>query len=291
MLIAVTELIAPGATLEQLHTGSEWTEGPLWLPDTRSVRWSDIPNDRILEFDSQSGQTRVHRVGVEFTNGRTLDRSGAVVQCCHGRRTIEREIDGRPVTLAGGWEGGRFNSPNDIVVAADGTIWFTDPPYGILSDHEGHAAPQEYDGCFVFRFDEVTGEVRPVVTDMVHPNGLAFSPDESLLYVSDTAEAEHWIRVYDVVDGECRNGRLFAVIEPPAPDGFRVDELGRIWTSSGDSVQVLDPDGTVVGRIPVPERVSNVCFGGEDGRDLYITATSSLYRIRVTVRSARRPAA
>jgi gluconolactonase len=289
MLVAVTELTPPDAMLEQLYTGTEWAEGPLWLPATRSVRWSDIPNDRILEFDSATGETRVHREGVEFTNGRTLDLDGAVVQCCHGRRTIEREVDGQPVTLAGAWEGGRFNSPNDIVVASDGSIWFTDPPYGILSDREGHAAPQEYDGCYVFRFDEATGEVRPVVTDMVHPNGLAFSPDESLLYVSDTNEDEHWIRVYDVVDGHCSNGRLFAVISPGAPDGFRVDESGRVWTSSGDAVQVFDTDGAMVGRIPVPERVSNLCFGGDDGQDLYITASSSLYRIRVTARQAQRP--
>jgi len=289
MLVAVTELTAPGVTLERLFTGMEWAEGPVWLPSTRSVRWSDIPNDRILEFDPATGDTRVHRDGVEFTNGRTLDLDGEVVQCCHGRRTIEREAAGRPTTLAGAWEGGRFNSPNDIVVASDGAIWFTDPPYGILSDREGHAAPQEYDGCYVFRFDETTGEVRPVVTDMVHPNGLAFSPDESLLYVSDTAEDEHHIRVYDVVDGRCDNGRVLAVISPGAPDGFRVDESGRIWTSSGDSVQVLGTDGAVVGAIPVPERVSNVCFGGDDGHDLYITASSSLYRIRVTARQAPRP--
>ncbi|WP_150307254.1 SMP-30/gluconolactonase/LRE family protein [Planctomonas psychrotolerans] len=286
--------IPDGAELEHLYTGCVWAEGPVWLPETGTVRWSDIPNDRILDYDSRSGETRVHREDVEYTNGRTLDRQGRIVQCSHGRRSVEREIDGVPDTLVDRFDGGRFNSPNDVVVAADGAIWFTDPPYGILSDHEGHASDPDYEGCFVFRFDEETGTVTPVITDMTHPNGLAFSPDESVLYVSDTADSQlpegtRQIRAYDVVDDTCRNGRMFAHIDPGYSDGFRVDVEGRVWTSSDGEVQVLAPTGEKLGSIPVPETVANLCFGGNDGSDLYITATTSLYRIRTTTRQAPRP--
>jgi gluconolactonase len=281
-------LIADGAELELLYTGTVWGEGPVWLPESQSLRWSDIPNDRILEFDSATGLTRVHRTGVEFTNGRTLDLDGRVVQCSHGRRSIEREMDGVPTTLVDRWNGVRFNSPNDIVVDSRGVIWFTDPPYGILSDHEGHKAEPEYEGCWVFRFDEVTGDLSAVITDMVHPNGLAFSPDESVLYVSDTA-APHHIRAFDLIDGSPVAAGVFAVIEPGAPDGFRVDERGCVWTSSADSVQVYSSEGERLETIPVPEVVANLEFGGPDGNDLYITATHGLYRIRTTTRAARRP--
>ncbi len=272
-----------------------WSEGPVWLPGSHSVRWSDIPNNRILEHDARSGDTRVHREDVEFTNGRTLDLDGRVVQCCQGRRSVEREVDGVVTTIVDRFEGRRLNSPNDVVVASDGAIWFTDPPYGILSNVEGHQADPEYDGCFVFRYDEATGELRPVVTDMVHPNGLAFSPDERVLYVADSGwivdkSAPRHIRAYDVVEGRCENPRVFAEVRPGVPDGFRVDVEGRVWTSSEDSVQVFAPDGTLLERIPVPEKVGNLCFGGADGSDLYIVASTSLYRIRTTTRQAARPA-
>ncbi len=267
--------------LEKLWTGGEWLEGPLWLPDSQSVRFSDIPNNRILEFDRASGETHVHRENVEYTNGRTLDREGRVVQCSHGRRAVEREVDGEVEVLVDHWEGGRFNSPNDVVVASDGVIWFTDPPYGIqASGREGHPGEEEYGGCFVFRFDPTTAVATPVITDMVHPNGLAFSPDETLLYVADTGgEAVRHIRAYDVATGE---GRVF--VKPSGtPDGFRVDAAGRVWTSSSDAVQVFAVDGELLLDIPVPEVVSNVCFGGPDGTELYLTASTSLYRIRTTV--------
>lgn len=267
----------------------------MWLPATQSLRWSDIPNNRILEYDDRTGATRVHREDVEFTNGRTLDLDGAVVQCCHGRRSVERELDGVPTTIVDRFGERRFNSPNDVVVASDGAIWFTDPPYGILSDVEGHRSEPEYGGCFVFRYDEATGVLTPVITDMVHPNGLAFSPDERVLYVADTAwvedpSAPRHIRAYDVVDGRCKNSRVFAEVRPGVPDGFRVDVEGRVWTSSEDSVQVFGVDGQLVERIPVPEKVGNLCFGGADGQDLYIVASTSLYRIRTTTRQAGRPA-
>jgi gluconolactonase len=280
--------------LEKLYTGAVWSEGPVWLPRERSLRWSDIPSNRILQYDAESGRTHVHRSDVEFTNGRTLDLVGEVVQCCHGRRSVEREVDGVPTTLVDSWQGRRLNSPNDVVVASDGAIWFTDPPYGIVSTREGHLGEPEYDGCWVFRFDEIAGALAPVITDMLHPNGLAFSPDESVLYASDTsalqvADGVAHIRAYDLVDGTARNGRVFAEVRPGVADGFRVDEEGRVWTSSEDSVQVYSPEGERLLVVPVPEKVGNLCFGGDDGHDLYVAASTSLYRIRTTTRQAPRP--
>ncbi|HEX6525909.1 MAG TPA: SMP-30/gluconolactonase/LRE family protein [Streptosporangiaceae bacterium] len=290
----MSSLLALNASVELLYTGTEWGEGPVWLPDVRALRWSDIPNNRIMQYYADDGRTVVYRTDVEFTNGRTLDLDGAVVQCSHGRRAIEREADGGPVVLVDRWQGKRLNSPNDIVVASDGSIWFTDPPYGIISDREGRIADAEYGGCYVFRYDEHRGELIPIVTDMVHPNGLAFSPDERILYVSDTGWVQdnshpRHIRAYDVVAGRCVNGRVFAEIDEGWPDGFRVDASGRVWSSSGDGVRVFAPDGELVLHVPVPERIGNLCFGGPDGQDLYIAATSSLYRIKTTVRNAPRP--
>ncbi len=179
-------LAHPG--VERLWTGGEWLEGPVWLPGTGRVRFSDIPNNRILEFAVKTGSTSVYDDDAEFANGRTLDLDGAVVQCSHGRRAVEREVDGRPQVVVDHFGGVRFNSPNDVVVASDGAIWFTDPPYGIHeSGREGHPGVQEYDGCYVFRVASGSTVATAAITDMVHPNGLAFSPDESLLYVADTA--------------------------------------------------------------------------------------------------------
>jgi gluconolactonase len=291
----MTTLIAEGSTLEKLYSGTAWAEGPVYVPQTNRVRWSDIPNNRIMELDIKSGQTRVYREKVENTNGRTLDLDGAVVQCSHGRRTVEREVarDEQPITLVDSFEGKRLNSPNDVVVASDGTIWFTDPPYGILSDWEGHPGELQYGGCYVFRFDEKSGELTAVITDLDRPNGLAFSPDESVLYVANTSDDydNQTIRAYDVVSGEggvgsggLANGRFFAQPRPGMSDGFRVDVEGRIWTSAGDAVHVYSPSGLELLTIPVPETIANLCFGGPDYSDLYVTATTSLYRITTTTR-------
>lgn len=277
-----------------LSEGAVWAEGPVWLPETQSVRWSDIPNNRILEFDCESGKTRVYASGVEYTNGRTLDVDGSVVQCSHGRRRVERDRGGVVTALVDSFDGRRLNSPNDVVVKGDGSVWFTDPPYGILpGTTEGHEGHQEYGGCFVFRFDPATEVLTPVVTDLVHPNGLAFSPDESILYVADTAGPDrgvpYRIAAYPVEDGRCGAGSTFVELEDDrASDGFRVDVQGRVWTSAGPSVRVYAPDGGLLAAVDVPEKVSNVCFGGPDGQDLYITATSSLYRLRTTTRDAAR---
>jgi gluconolactonase len=291
----VSVLFPADAVLERVATGAIWSEGPVWLPVARRLRWSDIPNDRILEYDEATGEMLVFRAPAEFPNGRTLDRQGRVVQCSHGRRAVERETADGPEVLVRGWAGGRFNSPNDLVVARDGAIWFTDPPYGIHeSGREGHPGQQEYGGCFVFRYDEAVGEAIPVVTDMVHPNGLAFSADETVLYVADTGSlqvpgAPDGIRAYDVVDGvRCQRGRDLLRVRPGVTDGFRVDVEDRIWSSSADSVQVFAPTGERLAVVPVPEKVANVCFGGDDGRTLYITASTSLYRIRTTTMDAHR---
>nr|BFE60149.1 SMP-30/gluconolactonase/LRE family protein [Dactylosporangium thailandense] len=293
----MTDLFPPDAVLERLFTGATWSEGPVWLPSPRRLRWSDIPANRILEYDEATGATSVFRAEAEFPNGRTLDLQGRVVQCSHGRRAVERESEDGPRTLVDRWAGGRFNSPNDVVVASDGAIWFTDPPYGIHeSGREGHPGRPEYGGCFVFRFDEAAGTIEPVVTDMVHPNGLAFSPDESILYVADTGYlqvpgAPGGIRAYDVVGGtRCTGGRDLVEVRPGATDGLRVDVEGRIWSSSADSVQVFTPSGERLAVVPVPEKVANLCFGGDDARTLYITASTSLYRIRTTTTDARRAA-
>ncbi|MGN7200500.1 SMP-30/gluconolactonase/LRE family protein [Arthrobacter sp. SAFR-044] len=278
--------------LECLATGSVWAEGPLWVPSSQAVRWSDIPNDRILEFDPATGVTQEYATGVEFTNGRTLDADGSVVQCSHGRRRVERDRAGTVTGLVDSFEGRRLNSPNDVVVARDASIWFTDPPYGILpGTREGHEGDQEYGGCHVFRLEPATGVLAPVVTDLVHPNGLAFSPDESVLYVADTAGPGYGvplrIATYPVRDGRCGPRTSTLELEDGhAADGLRVDVDGRIWTSAGPSVRIYSPSFELLGTIPVPETVSNLCFGGPDGQDLYLTATTSLYRIRTTTTDA-----
>ncbi|MFJ4208828.1 SMP-30/gluconolactonase/LRE family protein [Paenarthrobacter sp. NPDC089675] len=282
------ELIA--GTLEKVFEGSIWAEGPVWIPQSQTVRWSDIPNNRILEYSPETGRTREYATDVEYTNGRTLDRDGSVVQCSHGRRRVERDHDGVVSPIVDSFGEQRLNSPNDVVVAKDGSVWFTDPPYGILPGTvEGHEGEQEYGGCYVFRFDPRTRELTPVVTDLVHPNGLAFSPDESVLYIADTAGPDrgvpYRIAAYPVAGGTCGTGRTFVELEEDGvADGFRVDVEGRVWTSAGASVRVYAPDGGLLAAVDVPERVSNLCFGGPDGQDLYITATSSLYRLRTTTR-------
>lgn len=279
-------LLAPGARLETLWTGTAWGEGPTWLPDENLLVWSDIPNNRVLQYDA--GHVTVRHADAEYTNGRTLDLDGRIVQASHGRRAIEREVDGVPTVIVDHWSAGRFNSPNDVVVARDGSVWFTDPPYGLHeSGAEGHPGTQDYDGCYVFRYAE--GIATPVITDMVHPNGLAFSPDESLLYVAETAwfwqpSVAPVIRVYDTTTWE---GRVF-VTPSGVADGFRVDTLGRVWTSCGASVRVYSPEGEVLLDLPVPERVGNLCFGGPDGTDLYVAAGTSLYRVATTATDAAR---
>lgn len=275
------------ASVERLATGATWSEGPVWVPELDELWWSDIKGNRVLAWSARSEQMRVAVDGVEYANGHTRTRDGRLLQCSHGRRAIEElDLDGTTRTLVDRVGGVRLNSPNDLVEHSDGSIWFTDPNYGLTSPGEGYPGEEEYGGRYVFRLDRVTSELRAVVTDLDQPNGLAFSPDESVLYVADSARSPGPIRAYDVRGDEVVPGRVVRMVEPGIPDGFRVDTEGRIWTSSADSVQVLDPDGTLLARVPVPETVSNVCFGGPDGTDLFVTATTSLYRIRTQARDA-----
>lgn len=291
------DVARPAGELDRLCTGALWSEGPVWLRETGELLWSDIPNNRMLAWHADRGLT-VWRDRAEFTNGHVRDHDGSLLHCSHGLRAIVRtrfDAHGQPQgdeIVVDRYQGRRLNSPNDVVVSRDGAIWFTDPPYGILSDREGHQADSELGDCYVFRFDPATAVLR-IVSDLVEePNGLAFSPDESVLYVSDTSAAlrrdgggHHHIVAFDVVGGQdLARPRVFAVVEPGLADGFRVDVNGFVYTSSEDSVQVYHPDGTRIGRIPVPEKVGNLCFGGVGGNELFICASTSLYRIRLGTR-------
>ena len=287
-------LVPPRAVLRRLATGASWAEGPVWRPDSGDVLWSDVRGNRLLRW-SPSEPPSVVLDPSGFQNGHTLDLDGSVIACSHGRRGIERLAgDGSWTVLVDRYRGARLNSPNDVVVKSDGTIWFTDPPYGILGDDEGAAAPSEIGTCLVFRFDPATGELEAVTDVLEHPNGLAFSPDESVLYITDTSasvgpfgDGNHHILAFDVVGGRAlADPRPFYVCDPGLADGFRVDTEGNIFTSARDGIHVLAPDGRLLGRIPVPEVTANCVFGGPDGRTLFITATTSLYAIDLAARGA-----
>ncbi len=285
-------LIIPPAALETLWTGGRWTEGPAWFGDSRTLLFSDIPNDRMLQWAEGLG-VREFRVPANYSNGNTRDREGRLITCEHGRRCISRtETDGRITVLADRHQGRRLNSPNDVVVKSDGTIWFTDPSYGITSDYEGNRAESEIGACHVYRLDPAEGALTAVAEDFVRPNGLAFSPDEKTLYIAESSvthdpAGNHHIRAFDVIEGRrLAKGRVFTEISPGFPDGFRCDTQGNVWCSSGDGVQVFAPDGTRLGKILVPEHVSNLCFGGPKKNRLFITATTSLYSLYVNANGA-----
>ncbi|MBO9436655.1 SMP-30/gluconolactonase/LRE family protein [Ruegeria sp. R13_0] len=273
--------------IDQIWTGGKWTEGPVYSPTFRCLIWSDIPNDRRLRWDELTGAIGDIRSGLGYyTNGSTLDRQGRIVACEHGTRSVTRiEHDGSVTTLASHFEGKRFNSPNDVVVRSDDTIWFSDPAYGIESDYEGFQADPELDGEHVYRLDPATGDVTQVTTDFACPNGLAFSLDEQTLYIADSggtryASGEHHIRAFSVsADGKLSGGDVFAECEEGVFDGFRLDTQGRIWTSAKDGVHCYHPDGTLLGKVFVPEEVSNVCFGGPKRNRLFITASTSVYAV------------
>lgn len=292
-------LLPRDAVLDRVHSGSIWAEGPLWIPSRARLRWSDIPNNRILEYGPETGETTAYATDVEFTNGRALDLDGSVLQCSHGRRRIERDRDGTLEPVVERWGTARLNSPNDVIVAPDGSIWFTDPPYGIIEPREGHPGVREYGDHFVFRYDPANAHLAPVVTDVEEPNGLAFSPDLTRLYVADSSSVRkpegvgnRCIRAYDLQHGtRCKNGRVFADLAPADgfSDGIKVDEHGNVWSSSQAGVIVFDPTGAEIGRILVPELTGNLCFGGPTGRDLYIAASTSIYRISTLTRDAFGP--
>ncbi|MGP9539167.1 SMP-30/gluconolactonase/LRE family protein [Brachybacterium sp. AOP43-C2-M15] len=323
--MSIDHLLAPGARLEKVASGFTWVEGPAWIAARGVLRFSDIHTNRVLEYSESDAITVEVSSDAEYTNGRTTGRDGAVIECSHGRRAVQVDRGASepgapyaPEVLVDRFGEVRLNSPNDVVEKSDGTIWFTDPSYGIKRPEEGHAGEEEYGDRYVFRFDPVSGSLRPVVIDVEAPNGLAFSPDESILYVSDSSLSPadraqedpdpekpgpenpdpenparprgHSIHAYDVVEGRhAKNGRPLVEVSPGLPDGFRVDAEGNLWSSSLSGIQVFTPGGEKLGEIPVPEKVANCCFGGADGTTLYVCASTSIYRIRTRARAAVRP--
>jgi gluconolactonase len=281
------------APVKQLATGFDWVEGPVWFGDANCLLFSDIPNNRIMRWSMETGVS-VYRENSNYSNGHTRDREGRLVSCEHGTRRVTRtELDGSVTVIADRFEGKRLNSPNDVVVKTDGTIWFSDPHYGIMTNYEGFKSEQELP-CNVYRVDPVTGTIDAVVTDMKCPNGLAFSLDERKLYIADTGrmfgnDPQH-IKVHDVdAKSQVTGGKIFHSINPGAADGFRLDIHGNIWSSAADGVHCINPSGKLIGKILVPEFVSNVCFGGRAKHWLFITATTSLYRITLNTQGVQYP--
>jgi gluconolactonase len=289
------DLTVPIAEVEVLYDGCRWAEGPVFFSDGGFLVWSDIPNNRMLRWVPDLGVS-TFRADSSFANGNTRDREGRLVTCEHGGRRVTRtEPDGSLTVIADTYKGRRLNSPNDVVVKSDGTIWFTDPTYGILSDYEGHKAEPEQDGCFVYRVDPGNGEIAVVADDFVKPNGLAFSPDESRLYVADSGlshdpDGPHHIRMFDVRKSNgLTGGEVFVEVSPGVPDGFRLDVEGNLWTSAQDGVRCFDPEGNPLGRIKLPQMVSNLTFGGPKRNRLFITSTHTLCAVYVGVSGAQRP--
>ena len=295
---AFADLIVGSAALDRLATGCRWAEGPVWFDDLQCLLFSDIPNERILRWTADAtggGALSTYRQPSRFANGQTRDRQGRLVTCEHGtRRVIRTEACGSTTVLAEAFGGKRLNSPNDVVVHSDGSIWFTDPTYGILSDYEGYQGAPEQPVRGVYRIDGATGDITCVVGDFCQPNGLAFSPDEATLYIADSG-ARHdgspprHIRAFGVDGARLTGNRVFALIDAGIPDGIRTDLAGNLWSSAADGVHCFAPDGRRLGKILVPEPVANLTFGGPRRNRLFITATSSLYAVYLTTTGAQRP--
>ncbi len=289
------------AGLERLFTGARWAEGPVWFGDGRYLVWSDIPNNRMLRWVEETGAVSVFRSPSNYSNGNTRDRQGRLVTCEHDTRRVTRtELDGTLTVLCDRYQGKRFNAPNDVVVHSDGGIWFTDPGYGILGNYEGHKAEFELPAN-VYRIDPKSGQVTVVADDFEKPNGLCFSPDEKKLYIVDTgathrAAYPHHIRVCDVVDGvRLTNNRMFVDMGPGISDGIRSDVDGNVWSAAGwvgkdyDGVHIFAPDGTLIGKIHLPETCANLCFGGAKRNRLFMAASQSLYAVYVETQGAQLP--
>ena len=282
------------AAVERLATGFRWAEGPVWFGDARHLLMSDIPNNRVVKWDEVTGQLSDFRRPSDYANGNTRDRQGRLVTCEHGGRRITRtEHDGSTTVLMDRFQGKRLNAPNDLVVKSDGSIWFTDPPFGLLSDYEGNRAEPELPQN-VYRLDPATGQATVLDGNVPGPNGLAFSPDETTLYVVASRADPREILAYDVVDGERLANRRTLIDAGPGgtPDGFRVDEDGNLWCGWGmgtpelDGVLVFNPHGDPIGRIALPERCANVCFGGRRRNRLFMAASQSIYALYVNTRGA-----
>lgn len=279
--------------VRQLATGFLWTEGPVWLGDSNQLLFSDIPNNRILRWIPEVGHS-VFRYPSNYANGHTRDLQGRLVTCEHGTRRVTRtEHDGTITVVADGYQGKKLNSPNDVVVKSDGSIWFTDPHYGIMTNYEGYKSNQELP-CHVYRVDPSTGEMDAVANDFQCPNGLAFSPDESLLYIADTGtmfdpNGNGHIRKFQVEGNRLKGGEIFHTVSSGKADGFRLDGDGNIWTSAADGVHCINPSGVLMGKILVPELVSNVCFGGRAKHQLFMTATTSVYTVVLNREGIQKP--
>jgi gluconolactonase len=292
---AFYDLTVPNAAIETLYEGCRWSEGPVWFGDGGFLVFSDIPNNRMMRWLPDLGIS-VFRSPSNYVNGNTRDRQGRLVSCSHGARAVLRtEHDGTVTTLADSYKDGRLNSPNDVVVKSDGSIWFTDPDYGIMSDYEGYKSERQQDGCFVYRLDPQTGELKVVCDDFVKPNGLCFSPDESILYVADSAvshdpDGPHHIRAFRLgTDAGLSGGEVFAEVSPGLPDGFRVDVQGNVWTSAGDGVHCYNPEGRLLGKIHTPQVTSNLVFGGPRRNRLFITSNQAVYSVFVAATGAQTP--
>lgn len=289
-----TRAILGNAGVEALATGFRWIEGPVWIGDANCLLFQDLPRDRTMRWDEATGVS-VFRQPSNYANGQTRDREGRLVACSHRGRCLYRtEHDGTVTTLVTHHEGRRLNAPNDVVVKSDGTIWFTDPLYGISTDYEGGRQQSEQPPA-VYRFDPASGDIRVVAGDFDGPNGLAFSPDERRLYIAETGDQtkpdpRQYIRAFDVAaDGTLRGGDVFHKVEPGYADGFRVDEDGNIWSSAADGVHCIGPDGKHLGTIHLPARVSNVTFGGSPKNRLFIGATPTLYAVYLNTRGVQAP--
>ncbi len=281
------------AAVERLYTGCRWAEGPVWFGDTRCLLWSDIPNNRILRWDEETGVTSPFRQPSNNANGNTRDRQGRLVTCEHGTRRVTRtEYDGTITVLADRFEGKRLNSPNDVVVKSDGSIWFTDPEFGILGFYEGERAERELP-TNVYRIDGQTGALTVVAGDIARPNGLAFSPDERSAYIVECGVLPRRILAFDVTANGTRlaNPRTFIDAGSGTPDGFRCDVDGNLWCGWGmepglDGVMVFNPAGAPIGRIALPERCANLCFGGRHRNRLFMASSQSLYSVYVQTQGA-----
>jgi gluconolactonase len=281
------------AGVERLATGMRWSEGPVYFGDARCVYWSDIPNNRIMRWDEVTGGVSVYRQPSNNANGNTRDRQGRLVTCEHDTRCVTRtEHDGTVTKLIDRFDGKPLNSPNDIVVKSDDSIWFTDPPFGVLGNYEGHVANPELP-TNVYRLDPRSGRATVAAGDVNRPNGLAFSPDEKKLYIIEAGVTPRVIKVYDVNDDKLANGRAFITAEAGGtPDGFRCDVEGNLWCGWGmgnaqqDGVKIFDPTGKPIGFIALPERCANLCFGGLRRNRLFMAASHSLYSIYVNAQGA-----
>ena len=283
------------AAVERVWTGARWAEGPVWFGDGRFLLWSDIPNDRIMRWCEETGAVSVWRSPASHANGHTRDRQGRLVSCEHGPRRVTRtEHDGSITVLLDSFDGKRLNAPNDVVVAADDAIWFTDPGYGIMKEYEGDRAPFELP-TRVYRIDARSGVATVAAEDLERPNGLCFSPDERRLYVVDSGAPAN-IRVFDVSDGGgLSGGAVFASMSPGGADGIRTDRDGNLWAAAGwggagfDGVHCFAPDGDLIGRVHLPEPCANLCFGGRKKNRLFMAASQSIYSLYVEALGAQYP--